>query len=104
MTVEGTFDGRDVSVFKTIGDVDGDIPCIGISLLHSRRILCYRPTNYIPYEYNVDTGENERIDIEQRMWFSSSMEIGCSVEGVFQDEDNRFIYTLDWDNKVAPLY
>ena len=32
------------------------------------------------------------------------MGIDCGVKSVFQDEDNRFIYTLDWNNKVTPLH
>ena len=103
--VEEVFDEHNISVFKRIGDVDSVEPSADSSLLNSRRILCYRSTECIPYEYNVDAEENKMIDTEQEIWvFSSMMGIDCGVKGVFQDVNDYFTYTLGWDNKVTPLH
>ena len=103
--VEEVFNEYDISVFERIGGVNKVNPNTNTSLLHSRRILCYTSKDNIPYEYNVDTRVNKRIEIGQRVWmFSSLMGIDCGVKAVFQDWDNRFTYALDWDNKVTPLH
>ena len=104
-TVEDVFNKKNISVFKKIGDVDYVYPYADISLLHSRRMLCYTSKQGIPYEFNVDTRENRKIEIEQKVFmFSSLMGVDCGVKAVFQDPDNRFTYTLDWNNKVTPLH
>ena len=112
--VEDVFDEPDISVFQRIGNEDRVSPYTDTSLLHSRRILCYASILYIPpqyillqyvsYEYNVDTKENKRIDIDQEIeTFSSLMGIDCGVKAVFQDYGNNFTYALGWDNKVTLL-
>ena len=103
--VEEVFNEQDTSVFKKIGDVDEVSSYADTSLLHSRRVLCYKSIQDIPYEFNVDTRENKRIEIEQKvLYFSSLMGINCGVKAVFKDVDNRFTYILGWDNKVTLLH
>ena len=84
--------------------MDGVHPYTGTSLFHSKRVLYYTSTQWIPYEYNVDTRENNRIQIGQKVRrFSSLMGIDCRVRIVFQD-DNKYTYILNWNNEVIPLY
>ena len=66
-TVEELFDKQNISVFMSIGDVGGVSSYTDASLLHSRRILYYRSAQCIPYEYNVDTRENKRIEVAQNV-------------------------------------
>ena len=59
----------------------------------------------IPYEYNVDTRENKKIEIGQKViGFSSLMGIDCGVKAVFQDYNDTFTHMLDRDNDVIPLH
>ena len=99
------FNKKRVSVFKRIGDVDEVDPFTDTSLVHSRRILCYASTESILYEFNVNTRENKKIEMERKvLFFSSLMGINSGVKAVFQDVDNHFTYSLDWDNRIIPLH
>ena len=103
--VEDVFRMPHVSTFEKIGDVDKVTPRTDTSLVHLKRVLCYVSRDYIPYEYNVDTQENRRLDIPQRVSsFASLMGTDCGVKAVFEDFPAGCTHTLHWDNTITHLY
>ena len=102
--VEEVFDNPIIETFKEIEGTNGVISFTDVSLLHERRKLYYPTTDYKLFSFNVDTRENSDIDVGRKVWAVASVAgIDYGVKVLFQDLDDRCIYTLNNYNSVTKV-
>lgn len=91
--------------YKELGDVKKISSNLDTSLLHATRTLLYKSMDFIPYKYNVDTGENIRILKDLDVWsFGCMTGIDAGVEGVFRAAgDDSFTYGYARDGTAILL-
>lgn len=104
--VEDMFKNPDTSILKKVGKVDNVYTFADVTRLQDTRRLYYRTVDYIPCEYNVDTGRNIRLPIGKLVnSFCSTMGLDLGVRAIFQERGNgEFLYTLNQDYSVSCIF
>ncbi len=101
--VNEVFKNSNTCTLKNIGNI-GVHPFTDTSLVHKRRVLLYKDTNCNPYEYNIDTKRNTKLEIGHKVWSLANMGgIDTNVKSVFRDYDNNYIYSLYSNNRVSEI-
>lgn len=104
--VETVFSNDDKTInYTKLGDIDTVYCEADVTTLNSTRVLCYLSTENISYEYNVDTGTNKEIEIEEGVGsFLSFTGIDIGVKAIFKEwEGNWGLFYLDKNDVTHPI-
>lgn len=101
-TVESVFSAPSVKTFTRIEGTSGVSPCTDTSLLQTRRVLYCPTTDGRLFAFNVDTRAITEADVGRKVSSVACLTgVGCNVEAVFKDNDDKCTYALNRNSTVT---